>query len=424
MSYKDFEVYAAISLGNQEQFNNLCNKLRQYAASLGISLFSDRTARIDAIDSAMDKAKDWLGSGMVESVNYPWKYVRRIIANAMFDAAKTRKIEGLALDSKLHDGLTVQQIMALHDEGFASLVDEYDRNEEAGSGWRMFKIIDEDKANQEDDGKYHRHRWIVGLENLSKYQMWWNVGQWVDKFEGEYKAALESWNKKDLEIKAQVQIMHSQEKLRSKFDLICALLESIPGISEKKVVQRSIWGYKGVQIANELGVSEPYVSKTINKWSEMWGWEDASTYEARLILLAYYLAKQYDLTLHIVDKGKMTNPSAEIQKLVEEYVALSKIPRQDDWDPLYEKEDAIARQIRDGYFQLATTPKLNDEGIYKKVIKARQTKVYFNDLDSFEQGDLINLCHWFWSIWYPHRLTFKIWWDKYWRQYDKWYYTY
>jgi hypothetical protein len=424
MSYRDADLLAAITTGNHQKFNHHCLALRYYAGSLGLSLFSDFTIRLDAIDSAMNKATDWLGTEMATQVDYPWKYVRRIISNSLLDSARSRKIESLSLDSKIRDGMTVEEAIAWYDDGFARLVDKNDRDEAAGTGWRLFQVIDEGGGSEDDDGRYHRHKWIKGLEDLSKYQIWWNVGKWVDKFEGEYMTTCQTWRDKDIPIKAKVEVIHSEERLRSKYDLISALIDSIRGESEKKVVLRFLWGNKPVKIAKELKVSEPYISKVLSKWISYWGWGEESKYEARLILLARCLASRYDQTLYGVNKDRMSHSSPEITDLLNEYLALNKAPRKGYRDNVYEKQEALANQIRLEYLKLAIRPKLDLDGVYKKVKSAAPTRVYFHDLDSFEQGDLINLCRWFWGIWYPNRQTFDGWWSIYWSQYDRSYFDY
>lgn len=432
MGYRDIELLAAAS-GNQAKFTQIGDALKRYASSIALSLFSDPVIRDDAIEHARVKVTEWLGTEMVMHVDHPWQYARKIVANSLFDSAKTRKLEGNTLDTKLRDGATVQQEMAWIDEGFAKLDDEGDgQDKEPGSGWRVFQIIDESYITV-DPERWRPHKWVMGLEQLSKFQWWWGYGQWLEKFEGEYKVKCQSFRNASMEARKKVKEYNG--KLWNKYDLITALVDSISGLSEKRVVQYFLWGFKPVDIARELNVSKPYISKVLSqKWLKLWGWDEPAIYQARLILFTHYLANQYEHTLSIIDKRRMRNVPLQVigllgedNKLRAEWRSLDPTLRKFNYDmekapkELRDKDQAIEKkindledQIRSEYQELATHPSLTNDGLYKKIVSSPQTKVYFHDLDKFEAESLVNICARYWGHWYPNKTIFEDWWMGWW----------
>lgn len=177
MGFNDIQLIAAIS-GDQVKFTQLSSKLQRYGYSLALSLFSDPTLRDDAVEKAMDKTLDWLGSDLPLHSDHPWSYSKRIVANGLFDIAKTRKVEGVSLDARTGYGKvgnTIANYMAWIDEGFAKLDDEEGGNSESGLGWRVFEIIEKQNGRKQEDGLYHMHKWIEGLNQLFRFQ-WWTAG--------------------------------------------------------------------------------------------------------------------------------------------------------------------------------------------------------------------------------------------------------
>lgn len=431
MGYRDIELLAAVS-GNQAKYNQICFRLQQYANSVALALFSFPVLRDDAVQKAIDKAGDWLGTNGVLHVDHPWAYIKRIVANSLLDSAKTRKVEGMNLDGKLVAGETIKQAMAWVDEGFAKLDDEGDNQDEvSGSGWRVFQIIDESHITL-DTERWYPHKWVRGLEQLSNFQWWWGLEQWLDKFEGEYKVKCQSFGNASVE--AEKKVKEYNGKLWSKYNLINALIDSITGMSEKRIMLFFLWGVKPVDIARELSVSKPYISKVLNqKWLKIWGWDEPAVYQARLILLTHYLADQYEQTLCIADKRRMRNMPSQVPELLKEFNELG-----DEWRSILpvlatlESEEDLPEELRDKereidkkqgdledrihaeYRELATHPRMTNNDLYKKIISSPQTKFYFHDLDRFESDSLVSICAWYWRHWYPDKITFEDWWQQWW----------
>lgn len=54
--------------------------------------------------------------------------------------------------------------------------DNYVEDDGDESGWRIFAVTD--KASlPKDDGRYHPHKWIEALQEITKYQWWWDIQQ-------------------------------------------------------------------------------------------------------------------------------------------------------------------------------------------------------------------------------------------------------
>ncbi|MCX6003511.1 MAG: hypothetical protein NTX46_03670 [Chloroflexi bacterium] len=424
----DIDVLLAVN-GDPVKFNQVYARLQRVANNLSVSLFSDPTIREDMVAEALNKASDWLGTDSPLHVDHPWSYVRRIVSNSLIDSYKTRKIEGLTLSSAKRE-------MAWVDEDFVTLnLDDEDssENEEVGSGWRVFQVI-EYRLPPKETGRYHPHKWVEGLEKLAKFQWWWDNRRWAEFLRSKRLMKTgdepnEHIGNNDLESYGKCKEMRWR-----KFNLIMALLDYIPSPREKQILQYYLWNYKAVEISRELNVSEAYISKTLGKWLRDWEWSKQEIYRARLLLLTHYVAKQYESTRKLVTNNqRLRELQGELAKAQEDESYWEKesdiIFR--DWlakvrkygfqtvlkefgrpeYPVTEEKDAfwnvseIEERIREEENKEEADAKykskvISNNEFIAEIKSSPQSKIYFHDLNKDDENRFFEVCLCFYDLWF------------------------
>ena len=376
MGNRDVEVLLAVKSGDTVKYQRLWDRLTQYADSLALALFSSPTLRDDAVEKAMDKAEDWLKSDGILYIDRPWAYVRRIVSNSLIDSSRTRKLEEVNLTS-VRDTADRDILSEVDEEIRKALVKSDDgeiEDDTQGSGWQVFQIISEGKVLKKDDDSYHPHRWIETLNELFKYEWWWNIVAWGNKVESKRKTAMQSLRGTFKEARSCYDECTS--KLWGNYHLITALIDNIQRFSERRIMSAYLQGFKQVEISRNLNISEAFVSKVVNNYLKEWEWGDPDIYTARLILFTQHLAVLY------------RNFARDIEKAKGEYWKGS---------PIMKQSSSIS--YIHAYYE---------ENFYNKVINSIGDKAYFSDL---EKGDIIALddtCGRLWGRWYGplNRLTF------------------
>lgn len=364
MGNRDVEVLLAVKSGDTVKYQRLWDRLTQYADSLASTLFSSPTLRDDAVEKAMDKAGDWLKSDGILYTDRPWAYVRRIVSNSLIDSSRTRKLEATDLTS-VRDTTDKNVLRQVDDEiakSFARSADDDIEDDAQGSGWQVFQIISEGKPLKKDDDSYHPHKWIETLNVLLKYQWWWIVTDWYRKIESERKRAMRSLRGTSIEVQSRYE--EYTGKIWGNYHLAKALIDNIQRLSERRIMEAYLQGFKQVDISKNMNISTAFVSRIVNKYLKEWEWSDREIYTARVILLTQHLAVLY------------RNFSNDLDKALKEYWAGHSVMNRLDIQS-YHKEK-----------------------LYEKVVNSTETKAYFGDL---EKGDIIalsNTCNCLCVRWY------------------------
>lgn len=179
------------------------------------------------------------------------------------------------------------------------------------------------------------------------------------------------------------------------------LIDDIPGAKERQVILRLVWGYKQVEIHEMLGVSKPYVSQVINKWTQRWGWTQADIYQAQLLLFTHQVAKCYRQK-----ERKYWSPVPDVQKAdLEHKKQIEYAYRR--FGVLEAKEDPEVQELYHqihGVDQKASVirPNALDVGIelHKEIVGSTATRHYFYDLQMDDMASFLQIADEFCSRWF------------------------
>jgi len=333
-SREDIRLLSAIATGDSGQFIAIISGLRERANSKANSL----GAPSDAAEEAINKAVDWLGGTGPFRVSYPMRYVRRLIHNAIVDYTRTHEEEAIS-------GEAIKGELAWIDERMGYFGGEHDQDL---IGWHGVKLRKAGRSvSPTEDYPDHPQLSPLRLSSMVDY---------VDSsvIEGGKAARDKRWG----------QYKH-----------IVALVDNIPGLREKQVMQCFLWGHRLTDIAKTYCISKAYVSKVITRWLKSWAWGKKDTDKARIILLTNYCATAYS------------------EASSKAYLALEEMSKSGELPVLPEGLSSLDKLIHAEERQTADI-------LYQTVIEAPQTRVYLGGLPRTRAVELLQICAGHCCLWY------------------------
>ncbi len=347
-SQKDIELLAVLTSHDSARFNRIIDRLRKYAYGIAKPMGIDDEG---AIEQAIQKAADWLGSTAPFKVNHPWAYIKMLVHNAVVDYGRTSKEEVIPQNQIKEDLAWIDEGMGYFSEGEEGDVQTTTR------GWHGVKV------NQKYLGRdflklpaihYPEHPWLRALCFLGKCVGWllpcsWSAKDYLfNKFRGTGARVKPGMVSRLLK--------SERDKRWQRYKCIVALINGIPGLREQEIIRYYFYGFSVTNIAVEFSVTKPYVSKVIRKWLSSWGWDKLQVERDRIILLTHYLA-----------------------------TACSKVEARID----RKKQQPV-------------------DILYRNIIKAPETKAYFSDLRESDSLALLEVCYTCQGYWPNPRKTRQV----------------
>jgi len=407
--WKDIDLLAALASNNSPKFNQLIDRLRKEARDIATELLDGGSIE-EAIDQAINKASDWLGTHAPFKVSHPMAYVKTLVRNAVIDYSRTHEsgqiskkeyreivaqVEGITLDNDEEDDEAGEDINQRR--GWSHVV--------KGKGLPLY--VDQVYPTREyPPREYPQHPWLRYLEYLEYYLGWLTKDQAYKYLKDKRKLIIDT--AKDTMIprtnKQVVRLLRQERDKRwQQYKVVMALLDSIPNVMQQEIMQHYLWGFSGADISKKLTITEPYISKVTKNWLNTWGWDKAQIQRVRFMLLTHNLAKIFSSIskdeFNKVERGIGAKITAENIKehawLVSHIEEITPDPRDqkeilEEWEP---------SGWHDYYLALKNAEKNIMDRIFLKVKESPQTRSYFSDMKDSDAISLIEncaQCYWYW----------------------------
>lgn len=336
-SEKDRHLLGALANRDSGQFQRIIEELKKEARQVAFGLFDRDNIKIDeAVSQAIDKVSDWMSTDAIFGVSYPFAYAKKMVRMEVIDYSRTHKHE------KAMPNHEIRKELAEIDEAFGYWGESEEDVAEGTGTWHGVKVHGRGKYVKLDVF-YPEHPWLRAFS--FHWVGWFFVGHSKD----------------------------DRNRRWAKYKLIKALIENIPSLVQHEIIEYLLRGYRQTDIERKLDVDKSYISRVVNKWLGVWGWDKLQLGRSRVILLTNYLAT-------ICRRMKLTEEELKDLRIQAE----EKFP-----------ERFAARR----YQELLEEQKLGAK-LYAKVTVAHETKAYFGDLKESDSWGLSVLCARFFGLWY------------------------
>lgn len=279
MDNKSRYLLEILNSGDSERFAQVINQYSEYARSIASGLFDDDAQINQVAENAINKVTDWINSRAYLNIKSIDGYIRKIIRNSVIDQSRVIKEKYIPITKKIID-----EDMVWLDEAFAKFEDEEDVEPH---GWRILQV--KTKGEVLPEREYPEHPVLKYLLQLLQYRLWWDtraLGNHIKITCPHLRRSIyERW------------VNHEYNQLKAKrwaiYKDTLNLLSNISSMSEALICQRYLWGLRQTDIAKELDVTKPYVSKVINKWLDLWQWDRNEERKRQIVLLTNHIAYFY-----------------------------------------------------------------------------------------------------------------------------------